>query len=57
MDNPESARESTNMLCIAFLALGILIGVSALLQTHLFNMAGVYLTTRIRYILHKFRDF
>lgn len=42
------ATDSTNSLCLAFLVLGILIGVAAVIQTYMFNMAGVYLTTRIR---------
>lgn len=42
------AAETTNSLCLAFLVLGILIGVAAVIQTYMFNMAGVYLTTRIR---------
>lgn len=48
MEDPSAASAATNTLCIAFLAMGVLIGVAALLQTHLFNMAGVYLTTRLR---------
>lgn len=48
MEDPNAATEATNALCIAFLVMGVVIGVAAFLQTHLFNMAGVYLTTRIR---------
>lgn len=48
MDNPALATQTTNELCLAFLVLGILIGIAAIIQTHMFNMAGVYLTTRIR---------
>lgn len=44
----DEATEATNSLCLAFLVLGILIGVAAVIQTYMFNMAGVYLTTRIR---------
>ncbi|XP_037037808.1 multidrug resistance protein homolog 65 isoform X3 [Bradysia coprophila] len=46
--DPKVATETTNSLCVAFLVLGILIGVAAIIQTYMFNMAGVYLTTRIR---------
>lgn len=42
------ATEVTNSLCLAFLVLGILMAVAAIIQTYMFNMAGVYLTTRIR---------
>ncbi len=48
MDDPAKATKETNSLCLAFLLLGILIGTAAILQTYMFNMAGVYLTTRIR---------
>lgn len=48
MEDPNAATEATNALCIAFLVMGLVIGIAAFLQTHLFNMAGVYLTTRIR---------
>lgn len=48
MEDPNAATEATSALCIAFLVMGVVIGVAAFLQTHLFNMAGVYLTTRIR---------
>lgn len=48
MSDPKEASDTTNALCIAFLVMGVVMGVAAFLQTHLFNMAGVYLTTRIR---------
>lgn len=48
MEDPTEASDTTNVLCIAFLVMGVLVGVAALLQTHLFNMTSVYLTTRIR---------
>ena len=48
MENPDEATATTNNLCIAFLGLGLVIGTAALLQTHLFNMSGCYLTTRLR---------
>lgn len=46
--DPEEATHNTNMLCIVFLAIGVLMAVAAFLQTYLFNFAGIYLTTRIR---------
>lgn len=48
MEDPSAASDATNVLCIAFLVMGVLIGIAAFLQTHLFNMVSVYLTTRIR---------
>lgn len=44
----DEVTETTNSLCIAFVVLGIVVGIAAVIQTYLFNMAGVYLTTRIR---------
>lgn len=48
LEDPQEATDATNTLCIAFLAMGVVVGLAALLQTYLFNMAGVYLTTRVR---------
>lgn len=50
MGDAGDATKTTNALCIQFLVLGILIGIAAVLQTYMFNMAGVYLTTRIRWV-------
>ncbi|XP_037037810.1 multidrug resistance protein homolog 65-like isoform X2 [Bradysia coprophila] len=44
----DEATAAANSLCVAFLVLGILIGVATVIQTYLFNNAGVHLTTRIR---------
>lgn len=46
-DSAEALAE-TNKLCIMFLVMGVVVGVAAFLQTFLFNMAGVYLSTRAR---------
>lgn len=48
LEDPQAAKDSTNLLCIAFLVLGVVVGLAAFLQTYLFNMAGVYLSTRVR---------
>lgn len=48
MENAQEARDVTFNLCMIFLAFGAIMWISAMLQTYWFNMAGVYLTTRIR---------
>lgn len=47
-EDPAEATDATNQLCIKFLAMGVVVGLAAFLQTYLFNMASVYLTTRVR---------
>lgn len=48
VDDPNVALEMTNKLCVLFLIVGVIMFVAATMQTHWFNMAGVYLSTRIR---------
>lgn len=50
-EDPNEATRVTNTLCLAFLGLGILMLLAAIIQTYLFNMAGVYLSSRIRYVV------
>lgn len=48
MSEPEDAITRTNELCILFLVVGVVMFLAALLQTHLLNRAGVFLTSRMR---------
>lgn len=48
VEDPNEALELTHQLCILFLVVGIVMFFAAVFQTHWFNMAGVYLSTRIR---------
>lgn len=44
----DEAFDAVFMISMFFLGSGIVLFVAALCQTHWFNMAGVYLSTRIR---------
>ncbi|KAG4076722.1 hypothetical protein HA402_002009 [Bradysia odoriphaga] len=44
----DEATSTINSLCVVMLIIGIVIGFAAVIQTYLFNMSGVNLTTRIR---------
>lgn len=47
------ARDRTAVLSICCLVIGIITGIICFLQTYLFNLAGVWLTTRIRSLSFK----
>ncbi|XP_055911756.1 multidrug resistance protein homolog 65 [Eupeodes corollae] len=47
-NDENEARSRTAILSICCLVIGIVTGVISFLQTYLFNLAGVWLTTRIR---------
>lgn len=46
--DPAGVISSTNMICLSFIIVGIITAVSVFLQSYMFNLSGVYITTRIR---------
>lgn len=52
MDDVKSVKAQTNEYSIWYLVVGVVTGIGAFLQTYLFNIAGVRLTTRMR--IHTF---
>lgn len=46
--DPADVISSTNMICLSFIIVGIITAVSVFLQSYMFNLSGVYITTRIR---------
>ncbi|XP_059619981.1 multidrug resistance protein homolog 65 [Phlebotomus argentipes] len=48
LEDPEEVQDRTNILCIAFLIVGIITATSCFLQSFMFNTTGVNLTTRLR---------
>lgn len=48
MENEEEAYTQTFICCMAFLGIGILLFISAIIQTYLFSKSSVNLTTRVR---------
>ncbi|GAB0096239.1 Multidrug resistance protein homolog 65 [Sergentomyia squamirostris] len=48
IEDPEEVQAETNILCIAFLIVGIITATSCFLQNFMFNTTGVNLTTRLR---------
>lgn len=48
MENEEAAYTQTFICCMAFLGIGILLFISAIIQTYLFSKSSVNLTTRVR---------
>lgn len=53
LKNPEDVLDRTNMICLSFLLVGLVTGFCLFLQNYLFNISGVYLTTRARSLLFK----
>lgn len=51
LHDPDDVIQETNKICIGFLILAIVTGISLFLQTHLLNLSGVHLTTRVRSLL------
>lgn len=47
-DDAEEIRKYSNYYSILFIGLGVITGVSTYIQTHMFNAAGVRLTSRLR---------
>lgn len=51
--NTDYIQERANFYSILFLVLGVITGIAAFFQTYMFNIAGVYLTSRLRYLTFK----
>uniref|UniRef100_A0A1B0D3W1 ABC-type xenobiotic transporter n=1 Tax=Phlebotomus papatasi TaxID=29031 RepID=A0A1B0D3W1_PHLPP len=48
IENADEVQAETNILCVAFLIVGIITATSCFLQNFMFNTTGVNLTTRLR---------
>ncbi|PNF32792.1 hypothetical protein B7P43_G04482 [Cryptotermes secundus] len=48
IQDPEEIQSETNWYCILFVVIGVVTGLGMFLQMHLFSLAGVRLTARLR---------
>ncbi|KAJ4452140.1 hypothetical protein ANN_03658 [Periplaneta americana] len=48
VQDPEEVQRQTNWYCILFVVIGVVTGLGMFLQMHLFSLAGVRLTARLR---------
>lgn len=48
LPDPNEVSSQTNMMCLGFLIVGIIVGISVFLQNYLLNFTGVILTTKLR---------
>lgn len=48
LPDPAEVHSETNIMCICFLAVGIIVAISVFLQNYLLNYTGVILTTKLR---------
>lgn len=53
LPNPRDVLAKTHMICISFVAVGLITGFSIFLQNYLYTVSGVHLTTRVRALLFR----
>lgn len=48
LEDPVDVSDQNNRMCLGFLIVGIIVGISMFLQNYLLNLTGVILTTKLR---------